>query len=181
MRLAALVAAVVALGAFNSFRVSTDERRLGEVASAIAGRDVSVRCQGFFSELIDVAWRGGSVQFDASGEPADSAFLTRARCRALARLADGDEHTVAEAARGVETLAHEAYHLRGEVNEAVTQCYGLQTMKFAARKLGATPGEAVTLARYSWASYDDLPDEYRTSECRDGAALDLRPQTSEWP
>jgi hypothetical protein len=173
--------AIAALVAFLSFRESGDERRFGDVAGAIAGRGVSVRCQGFFAELVDIEWRGGSVRFDENGEPSDSAFLTRRRCKALTRLADGKEQPLAEAALGVETLAHESYHLAGELNEAVTQCYGLQAMAFVAEWLGATPEKAQAFTRYSWARYPDLPAEYQSSDCRNGGRLDLRPQSDVWP
>ena len=46
------------------------ERRLEPIASAVAGRSVTVDCQSFWAGLIDVQGREGEVRFDASGAAA---------------------------------------------------------------------------------------------------------------
>jgi hypothetical protein len=83
---------------------------------------------------------------------------------------------------GLNTLVHEAQHLAGNMNEAVTECYALQTIAFAAQELGASTEQGQALAAHQLATtYPRLPDSYRTGDCEDGGKLDLRPDTDVWP
>jgi hypothetical protein len=82
----------------------------------------------------------------------------------------------------LDVLAHESWHLEGNQNEAVTECYAEQTVGFVATKLGSDNVQARGLARLvHLLVYPQMPDEYRSGECRDGGALDLRPDSSAWP
>jgi hypothetical protein len=68
------------------------------------------------------------------------------------------------------------------MDEAVTECRSLQTMARTAERLGATPAQAHALAAYARdANYERMPDRYQSAECRDGGALDLRPDDPVWP
>lgn len=180
LAVASLVAAVGFVG-FRALTPSADEQRFGEIASAIAGRSVSIHCQSYAGELVDVSDRFGSVDFDREGRPADHADLKRPTCRALARLARGERDSLENAARGVEVLAHEAYHLAGFQNEATAECYGLQAMTFVARSLGASPERARELVDFVRARWNTLPEEYRSDECREGGVLDLHPESGVFP
>ena len=84
---------------------------------------------------------------------------------------------------GVETLSHESVHLYGIDDEAVAECFGLQTLAWVAWKLGATPAFAVEAAKDYAAMYDELwgGTEYYSPECRDGGQLDLAPAQQGWP
>jgi hypothetical protein len=82
------------------------------------------------------------------------------------------------------TLAHESMHIRGIRSETVADCYGLQAVPVVAEGLGASPNEAVALARYFAKHFDEIhrpPADYVSVECRRGGALDLTPQTQSWP
>jgi hypothetical protein len=173
--------ALAGWGGFRHYEQHVDQQRFGSIATALAGRHVSVHCQGAVGALVDVSDRSGSVEFDAEGHPAGSTNLARSTCKALSRIAHGRRQRLAVAAGAVETLAHESYHLAGVRDEAVTECYGLQGMTFVARRLGATPGQARAYVTYAWARYPGLPFDYQTADCTDGGRLDLHPETGAWP
>jgi hypothetical protein len=46
---------------------------------------------------------------------------------------------VSELIRSAVTLAHEAYHVGGELNEKRAQCFGLQGAAHVAQRLGIPP------------------------------------------
>jgi hypothetical protein len=176
---------------------AAQEARLAAIASKIAGRPVEVRCQGRFSAAFDVTAESGTVRFDARGRPADWTDLKRGICTALARF--GSEHraqrfgcvhehplacdlAVLRSIHSLETLAHEAWHLAGHVNEATAECYALQRIAFVAAALGAPPEQGTELARAAFVVlYPRMPEEYRSAECRDGGSLDLTPTSSVFP
>jgi len=179
-----VVAVLVAAVAFVGFRLtaeSADERRFAAIAGDIAHREVSIRCQSRVGELVDVDWDYGSVEFDRDGQPGDQARLDRAICAALGRLARGGSVRPEAAALAVEALAHEAYHLSGIQDEAATQCYGLQAMRFVAARLGVTPALGHEYVRLAVARYPALPEQYRSDQCRERGTLDLHPETGVFP
>lgn len=161
----------------------TTEDRLGDVASKIAGRDVEVRCPGAFEELVDASPNAGSVHFGADGRPGDYARLNAQTCAVLDDLVDGETGFGDEArvSKALHILAHESWHLAGIQDEAAADCYAFQHVELAAIRLGAPPDDARALALRA---YEDrqatAPPDYRSSECRDGGALDLSPAPG-WP
>jgi hypothetical protein len=172
------------------------EARLAAIASQIAGRPVEVRCQGRFSAAFDVTAESGTVQFDAEGRPADWTDLKRGICTTLARF--GREHRdekfscvhdplaceldVLRSIHALETLAHESWHLAGHADEATAECYALQRIALVAAALGALPEQGTELARAAFTVlYPQMPEEYRSAECRDGGALDLTPESAVFP
>ena len=200
MRVASLLVVLALLAGILAAQRSkrANEHRLADVASELAGRHVSIHCQSFWGELIDISGLSGSVMFDHTGAPLGEANLSRGTCKWLERVADGDardELACVEAARSlgacgrdgdrlvhaIVTLAHEAVHLRGEKNEAATQCYAVQLAARTAQRLGAAPGEAAAVGVYALARQRYMPSDYQSSECRAGGALDLHPETAAWP
>jgi hypothetical protein len=172
------------------------EARLGAIASQIAGRPVDVRCQGRLSAALDVTAESGTVQFDAQGRPADWTDLKRGICQALGRFHDDHESgrfscvhdplacdlRVLKSIHALETLAHEAWHLAGHQDESTAECYALQRISFVAGALGASLMEGEQLAKAAFiALYPQMAEQYRSSECRDGGELDLRPESSVFP
>jgi len=174
-----------------------NERRLSAIASQIAGRAVRVSCPGPVGRLIGWDIVEGSVRFDADGKPQDETKIRRQSCAELDALAERrrlkeldciGRTAIACGSRGRETvmavdvLAHEAWHLHGEIDEALTECRSLQTLSWTAQQLGATPaqGRAMALAQYEGA-YTQMPEAYRSGGCVDGGALDLRPGDERFP
>ena len=179
-----VVALLIAAIAFVGFRLTSkraEERRLASIAGEIAHHDVSIHCQGRVGELVDVDGEYGSVRFGADGRPEGSARLDRPICTALERLRRGKRVTLDTGSVAVEALAHEAYHLAGVQDEAATQCYALQAMRFVAQRLGAPAEVGDAYVRAAVARYPTLPEAYRSVECREGGALDLHPETGVFP
>ncbi len=177
-----VIAVAVAILGFFEFRAQGAERRYGAAVSAIAKRDVSVRCQGTFGHLVDIGQELGTVQFDAEGEPADKTDIKRDACQWLKEWEKSGYRTTRNAAIAVHVLAHEAFHLRGWIDEAVTECYGMQHIEEMARNLGASSAKGRGLAKIYWEFiYPDMPDAYRTPDCADGARLDRNKDSDIWP
>lgn len=187
----------VAFGVHSHEKREDTERRLGAAAEAVAGRPVEVRCPGFFKRLVEVSGYDGSVGTNAGGRPNSYTELSASTCSRLDDFARAkrkpsfdclipDERrchrSLVAAAHALETLAHEAYHLVGVMDEAAAQCYAVQTVDRVAVQFGSDPRQARLLAVWAAAtSAARHPVEYTSSECRPGGALDLTPGTTAWP
>jgi hypothetical protein len=192
-----LIIPIVAFSLWVHRKAEQNEARLGDVATAIAQRSVGVDCPGFWQRLVDVRGEDGSVSFDVAGRPSDTAKLSGPTCDRLEDFARADtepafeclvpddrqcKREVVETARALSTIAHESFHLAGIRDEAAAECYATQTVDFVAEKLGATAAQGQIVA--TWAartSPKTHPQEYHSSECRSGGALDLEPRTAAWP
>jgi hypothetical protein len=174
-----------------------NERRLAAIATQIAGRDVNVRCPGPIGRVLAKDNLEGSVHFDADGRPANKTLLRETTCVELDALAEGRRAHVlvcteragilcgrdgARLAMAVDVLTHESWHLRGIQDEGRAECNSLQMMAGTAQQLGATPAQARSLARGQYAeSWPRMPEQYRSIECSDGRAFDLRPDDPRFP
>ena len=158
------------------------ERQFTHEARAIAGRPVTVRCDDGYA-FTGVGSDAAGVAFVRRG----LAYLEPDVCRTLHDLAAGGGLGAREqAAFAITVLAHEATHLRGILDEAVTECYALQEGTRLGIRLGLAPGEAHDLMRAQLGR--DLGDRsverlgYRLpAGCRDGGPLDLRPRDPVFP
>jgi hypothetical protein len=149
-------------------------------ASRIVGRPVTIRCDesGAFVGAVQhsdgVAAIGGRL-----------AYLTPERCHDLYRLAFEDDVSFSQTARAIAVLAHEAWHLRGVRNEAVTECYALQSGVELGQRLGLSEKTARQMMRQQLAENAlrarGSVEYLVTPECRDGGRLDLDQGTSAFP
>jgi hypothetical protein len=154
--------------------------RFSSEASRIVGRPVEIRCDeagefvGAVQHADGVAAVGGSL-----------AYLTPEICHDLYRLAFEDDVTFSQTARAIAVLAHEAWHLRGERNEGVTECYALQSGVDLGVRLGLGEQTARQMMRQQLAENQLRARgsvEYLVPpECRDGGALDRDPGSSRFP
>jgi hypothetical protein len=157
------------------------ERRLSREASTIAGRPVTVRCDDGY------AYTGaGSDALGVAFIPRGLAFLHPSACRTLHDVLQGEAATDGETGESILVLAHEAVHLAGERDEAVTECKGLQEGVPLGERLGLSADHAARVMEAQWRR--DLSDRsvqrlaYRLpAACRDGGALDLRPGDTTFP
>ena len=82
-------------------------------------------------------------------------------------------------------LAHEAWHLRGEDDEGVTNCYAFQSGVALGERLGLSPGTAARMMRQQLAENPiqakSAPAYLVPPECRNGGELDLAPGTGRFP
>lgn len=172
------------------------EENLGAIASQIAGRPVSVNCQGVVSNAIDVTGNEGSVKFDENGQAADVAELKRDVCTQLAKFTEmvddprlsclvegkGCPNDIDRLVVALHTLGHEAWHLRGVQDERIAECYALQTDEVVAARLGASPAVARAMAvYYTNEKYTRLSSRYQTPACRNGGKYDLNRGSRVWP
>lgn len=138
-----------------------------------------VQCQRAMGTML---WAGadlGRVEWD---EP-DQAWLTLETCQHLGSWyrSDRTDPTLDEAI-AVHVLTHEAMHVDGARDEATTECRALQRDERTVVLLGGTPEQGSALAeRIATEVYPRMPDEYRSSECRPGGAMDRTPDDGAWP
>ncbi|TML10756.1 MAG: hypothetical protein E6G38_00070 [Actinobacteria bacterium] len=188
--LALLTVLTVLLHRGASAAAKPGDLRLSAIASELARRQVTIRCEGLSGALTGVRGESGRTEF-IGGKPVSVSYLQEGICQTLhaytRALKAGPSCLLPceqplEIAWSVNTIAHESYHLAGVRNEAQTQCYALQAIDFVARRLGASPDQARALASFS---FDQLPrrmpPEYSSPECHDGGAYDLRPNSAVWP
>jgi len=161
---------------------TTAETRFTAEASRIAGKPVRIRCDegysftGAGSDTLGIAFPGSGL-----------AYLDPTICRALYDLAfvfycRGDQR----AAGALGVLAHEAVHLAGERREGVTECLALQEAGPLALRLGMPEGTTRRILRTAFAERLSERTIIRAayalpSSCRDGGALDRRPDDPRFP
>jgi hypothetical protein len=154
--------------------------RFGDEASVIAGKPVTILCDES-SDFVGAVQHAEGVAIVGG----DHAYLTPERCLDLYRLAFEDEVTGSRTGRAVAVLAHEAWHLRGERDEAKTECYALQSGVELGERLGLSEERARQLMRQQLtenALRGAGSFEYRVPpDCRDGGALDLDTGSSSFP
>jgi hypothetical protein len=154
--------------------------RFADEAALIADKPVTIYCDEAGDFVGAVQHADGVAIVDG-----EHAYLTPERCYDLYRLAFRDEVTGAQTGRAIAVLAHEAWHLRGELDEGRTECFALQSGVELGRRLGLSDSRARQLMRQQLtenALRSAASFEYRVPpECRDGGSLDLRPGDSSFP
>jgi hypothetical protein len=206
--LAAAVSTGAALGAARPVRPS-DAAVLAraptyeeQVAEAVAGRltrkTVTVRCGPL--GVAGAGWPNGiaGITLFTGDRPAGYAILLPQVCAQLVAFrrdpsgydpaSCGDSAcflSVEEAAMALGTVTHESYHLLGFRTESKVECYGMQSIWYAATKLGASARLGEAIARfYATTLYPSRRVQtpaYWSPECRNGGKLDLRPNDPNWP
>ena len=157
------------------------EARLGTVATGIAGTPVEVRCQSFGQAFVDVGAELGYVRFD-NGTPQPWTLIKRDGCDSLSDYVRSDKERPTEPEIvAVHTLTHEAIHLRGIADEAITECLAVQHDALTAELLGASPEGARRLAAVYWETmYPLMPPGYKSADCAPGGALDAGIAAAPW-
>jgi hypothetical protein len=188
--LALLTVLTVLLHRSASAAAKPGDLRLSVIASELARRPVTIRCEGLSGALTGARGESGRTEF-LGKKPVSVSYLQEGICQTLHAYTRSLEagpscflpcEQPLEIAWSLNTLAHESYHLAGVRNEAQTECYALQAIDFVARRLGASVEQARALAAFS---FDQLPrrmpPEYTSPECRDAGAYDLHPRSPVWP
>jgi hypothetical protein len=155
-------------------RHHNEETRLSQVASVIAGVKATVHCQSGTAEWVDVGNELGYVKWGPGGVPEHSTLIKHEQCGLLsAYLKGGRGHPSLDEVVAVHVLTHESMHMSGITNEALTDCAAMQRDAHTAQLLGANPAQALLLARTYWVNvYPNMPDDYRSDDCRPGGTLD---------
>jgi hypothetical protein len=184
-----LVLLVAGAWAVEAHARSGTQKTLSSVASQLAGRPVHVRCQSFWANLLSINAHAGEVQFDASGNPADAAWLTRGTCGDLHRFIsshgaaleclktenwigfqwtaphDACVQKAEPVAQAVVVLAHESMHLRGIGSEADAQCGAERLATQTVELLGGDPQTGPFVERLARAWNAFMPTEYQAPSC----------------
>jgi len=181
-------------------RIKQLEAFLSDVSADVAGRPVTLHCETA-SE-----WRATEDASKVEGhllgyvfEGGRAVHLAPSLCYALHRLRYLHPHPdlsclersvdakeplcsprASELIRSAVTLAHEAYHVGGELNEKRAQCWGLQGAAHVAQRLGIAPSVSDQMAWYAW-KFSEAPKSYDSPECREGGKLDLDPDSPTFP
>lgn len=201
MRVAAvLVVVLVGFWAWTTVSRRRTEHRLAAVATELAGRPVGVRCQGFWAAMVDIGQRSGEVDFPVGRAP-DHMFLTRGVCGRLKHFLGAHSHhdldcltsidwrtwSIEKAwnaacerrsrpdVEAVNTLAHEAMHLRGIRSESRAQCLAIEADAWTVVRLGGTADEGLAVAQYVLALQPGVPPEYQFSSCALPASPSIPP------
>ena len=162
------------------------EHELRPITSSIAGHPIQVDCQGWLSSLVDVEAREGEVHFNANGLPEPRIFLTRPTCKRLDAFTHSRHHAALDCLAEIDwaqpdPLAHESYHTAGVIEKVTTNCYAIQAIAYVPWRLGAPQREG-ELAAYAMAALEPHQvDGYATPDCRAGTALDIHPETRDFP
>src|SRR5262245_21212136 len=157
------------------------ERKAAAVASAIAGHSVKVKCPGPIRRHVLYEITEGRVRFSADGVPDRETNLSGDACAGLRRVLDKGSALDLEclywncskadtqAAMGLIVLTHESVHMRGVMDEGVTECEAEQRVEATALALGLTPQSAQSVAHWARTDYAELlPEQYR--RCADSNA-----------
>lgn len=157
------------------------EALLSSEAGRIAGHTARVHCDAKGEAVGVVQHADGLAEIGGT-----NAYLTPGNCYQLYRLAfKRDEGSFSQTARAIAVLAHEAWHLRGETNEGIVNCYAFQSGVTLGRRLGLSQGTAARMMRQQLtdnATYARSAPEYLVpGECRNGGRLDLAPANSRFP
>ena len=154
---------------------------LSAEAGRIAGHEARIHCDAR-GETVGIVQHADGVA-EVGGR---NAFLTPQICHRLYRLAfEDDEGAFSQTARAIAVLAHEAWHLRGERDEGVTNCYAFQSGVSLGRRLGLSNGTAARMMRQQLAENPiqarSAPEYLVPAECRNGGRLDLAPTVARFP
>jgi hypothetical protein len=157
------------------------EARLSAEAGRIAGHRAEITCDAR-GETVGVVQHADGIA-EVGGT---RAFLTPEICFRLYRLAfEGEEGAFSRTARAIAVLAHEAWHLRGERDEGVTNCYAFQSGVELGERLGLSAGTAARMMRQQLAENPiqarSAPEYLVPGECRNGGRLDLAPTVGRFP
>ena len=157
------------------------EALLSAEAGRIAGHEARVHCDAR-GETVGIVQHADGVA-EVGGR---NAYLTPQICFRLHRLAfEDDEGAFSQTARAIAVLAHEAWHLRGEDDEGITNCYAFQSGVSLGRRLGLSDGTAARMMRQQLADNATFaraaPEYLAPGECREGGRLDLAPENRRFP
>jgi hypothetical protein len=157
------------------------EALLSSEAARIAGHAAVVHCDAR-GEAVGVVQHADGIA-EVGGR---NAYLTPDICYRLYRLKyKGDEGAFSQTARAIAVLAHEAWHLHGETDEGITNCYGFQSGVALGRRLGLSERTAARMMRQQLAdnaiNASSAPEYLVPRECRNGGSLDLASGNSRFP
>jgi len=160
----------------------TLESRLSHTSSTLLGLRVEVDCQTLTGSALDMGNELGYVKWGPDGVPERQTLIKHQQCNDLhSYLNSSKQHPSAAQILAVHVLTHESMHMSGIKIEYVAECAAMQHDTAMAEDMGATPAAAHALAVTYWLTvYPNMPDGYRSSDCRPGGSLDLHLPDAPW-
>jgi hypothetical protein len=176
---AALTVAAVACGYVEASFHHRQQLASEALADVSGVPDARANCARETEELLNLGTYDGYVFFDGK----HVADLRRHICLDLASYASSSHENPTENQMiAVHVVAHEGMHIAGYTKESEAECRAVQLNYRVAEFLGATPEQARALQRrYFDDVYPRLRTDYRSAECREGGALDIFPDRTEFP
>ena len=160
----------------------TLESRLSHASSTLLGMHVEVDCQTLTGSALDMGNELGFVKWGPDGVPERKTLIKHQQCNDLhSYLNSSKQHPSAGQILAVHVLTHESMHMSGIKIEYVAECDAMQRDTAMAEIMGAKPAAAHALAVTYWLTvYPNMPDGYRSGDCRPGGSLDLRLPDTPW-
>ena len=160
----------------------TLESRLSHSASTLLGMHVEVDCQTLTGSALDMGRELGYVKWGPGGIPEHKTLIKHQQCNDLHSYLDSRQvRPTAAQILAVHVLTHESMHMSGITSESIAECDAMQHDTAMAEDLGAPAVAAHALAVSYWLTvYPYMPDDYRSSQCRPGGALDLHLPDAPW-
>ena len=160
----------------------TLESRLSHASSTLLGMHVEVDCQTLTGSALDMGNELGFVKWGPDGVPERKTLIKHQQCNDLhSYLNSSKQHPSAGQILAVHVLTHESMHMSGIKIEYVAECDAMQRDTAMAEIMGAKPAAAHALAVTYWLTvYPNMPDGYRSGDCRPGGSLDLRLPDPPW-
>jgi hypothetical protein len=171
--------------AWTPLRTWRFEQFLTAKARILSGSDkATVHCNTFFDTAIDPM----SLASGHADPETGRIVFQKPWCGVLMDHLRHPERMDREGIFSVQMFAHEAMHVRGEMNEAITECQAIQRHARAARLLGIAPD---ALAKESGMTYyrqyyqqrkqiGGMQAVYYTDACAPGRSLDEKLDDSTW-
>ena len=179
------ISACVVLAVVATFPVVdrvTLESRLSHSSSTLLGMHVEVDCQTLTGSALDMGRELGYVKWGPGGIPEHKTVIKHQQCNDLHSYLDSSkQHPSAAEILAVHVLTHESMHMSGIKVEYVAECDAMQHDAAMAEVMGAKPAAAHALAVTYWLTvYPNMPDGYRSGDCRPGGSLDLHLPDAPW-
>jgi hypothetical protein len=179
------VLAVLALVAiWQPIQTQLFERHLSAIATELAdSRVADVHCNTAVDSLVDP----DSTNIGHASPDTGKIAFQYPWCNTLRAYLRHPERADYEELESLNLLTHESMHVRGERNEAVTECQAVQRNFRTARLLGVAVRTAKRNAfEYYYSLYmrreqkEGEPDGYYSDQCAPGGALDEHLGDSSW-
>jgi hypothetical protein len=167
---------IAAFFAWRPIRYWRFETRLENYASILADqRPVTVHCNTGFDAIFD-----NEVNVAGHADPRTGAIVLQYPwCAHLMDYLADPGRASAEGIWSMSVFVHESMHIRGELNEAKTECQGMQR-RLRAEKMFGVPEPIARKNTRHFIQQMYPTHAYFSPECRPGRSLDERLEDSSW-
>lgn len=180
----AIMATFAILFAYKPLHTWHFERFLSQQARTLSeSKHAKVHCNTVFDTFFDSNSLAAGHASPATGKIVFQYPWCKRLMRHLSQPSRASDHGIFS----VQMFVHEAMHIRGEMNDAQTECQAIQRHYRGARMLGIPDPLARESARAYYhgnykqrAGFDGLGGQYYSEHCAPGRALDERLADSVW-